>query len=175
MTNDPRLRAFNVLLQRRRHIDQSLRETLATQRAEHSELLSQVEARQAQLDAQTAELDNYDARLATMQESKAPVNLLLFNHCQEYRGVVAERQQNAEQEFKQAQTAVQQKEDEMAETRRKIVKNEGQIDVYEARIRTLMQAAEQASDEAQDEEVAENQSARMLRARRAKTEADTAA
>ena len=164
---DRRIQAFNVMLLRRRRIDEELRAALAEQRIAHGELVAQQQAREAELYQRTDELRAYDDRLTAMQESRTPVSITLFNQCQEYRAVVAEQKQTADQAVKQAQKAVQKKEEEMVETRRKILKNDGQIEVYEARIRKLKQTLEQAVEDAQDEEVEESMAARSLRARRA--------
>lgn len=60
----------------------------------------------------------------------------------------------------------------MIETRGQILRNEGQIEVYERRIAHLKLVAEQAVEDAQDEEVEESMAARALRLRRADTAAE---
>ena len=54
----------------------------------------------------------------------------------------------------------------MTETRRQILRNEGQIDVYERRLAELRRVAAQAVEDAQDEEIEEGMAARALRKRR---------
>lgn len=166
---DRRVAALKVMLARRRRLDETLRESLAAQRAAHTALAQREAQAKAEVDRQAADLAEYDKRLRDMLSSAAPLSIPLFTHCGEYRTVVAERHTAAQGEWTKAQKAVQQKESEMIETRGQILRNEGQIEVYERRIEHLKLAAEQAVEDAQDEEVEESMAARALRLRRADT------
>ena len=164
---DRRLATFKAMLERRRRLGETLRGTLSAQRAAHAELLEQEGQAKAALDAEAAQLAEYDKRLTAMLSSAAPLSIPLFTHCGEYRGVVAERHAAARTEWTKLCKAAKKKESEMIETRRQILRNDGQIDVYERRIAQLARAAEQAVEDAQDEEVEESMAARALRMRRA--------
>ncbi|WP_206956683.1 hypothetical protein [Trinickia acidisoli] len=164
---DRRVAALHVMLERRRRLDEALRETLAGQRAAHATLAQQEAQAKAAVNAEAAQLAEYDRRLTQMLSSRVPLSIPLLTHCGEYRGVVAERHVAAQGEWTKAQKATQKKESEMIETRRQILRNEGQIDVYERRIAELKRVAEQAVEDAQDEEVEESMAARALRKRRA--------
>ncbi|MGG1948329.1 hypothetical protein AB1286_26575 [Trinickia sp. NRRL B-1857] len=164
---DRRITALKVMLARRRRLDETLRESLAAQRAAHTALAQREAQAKADVDVQAAELAEYDKRLRDMLSSRAPLSIPLFTHCGEYRSVVAERHTAAQGEWTKAQKVLQQKESEMIETRGQILRNEGQIEVYERRIAHLKLVAEQAVEDAQDEEVEESMAARALRLRRA--------
>ncbi|MGN6315736.1 type III secretion protein HrpB7 [Trinickia sp.] len=164
---DRRVATFEVMLGRRRRLDEALRGELAAQREAHAALHEQEAQAKRTLDDEAAQLAEYDRRMTAMLSSHAPLNIPLFTHCGEYRGVVAERHAAARTEWTKARKATEKKESEMIETRRKILRNEGQIEVYERRIAQLMRAAEQAVEDAQDEEVEESMAARALRGRRA--------
>ena len=164
---DRRAATLKVMLERRRRLDETLRGTLAAQRAAHAALLEQEGQAKAAVDAEAAQLAEYDERLTAMLSSGAPLSIPLFTHCGEYRGVIAERHAAAKTEWTKLRKAVEKKETEMMETRGQILRNEGQIDVYERRIAQLARAAEQAVEDAQDEEVEESMAARGLRMRRA--------
>lgn len=163
---DRRVSTFEVLLGRRRRLDEVLRGELGAQRAAHAALREQETQAKGALDAEAAQLAEYDRRLTAMLSSAAPLSIPLFTHCGEYRGVVAERHAAAQTEWTKARKATERREADMIETRRKIVRNEGQIDVYERHIAQLKRAAEQALEDARDEEVEESMAARALRGRR---------
>jgi type III secretion system HrpB7-like protein len=164
--NDRRISTLRVMLERRRRLDETLRETLAAQRTAHAALVEQEDRAKAAVDAEAAQLADYDRRLTRMLASEAPLSIPLFTQCGEYRGVVAERHAAAQAELAKASKAAKGKEAEMTETRRQILRNEGQIDVYERRIDQLRRLATQAAEDAQDEEIEESMAARALRARR---------
>lgn len=172
---DRRLATFEVMLGRRRRLDESLRGELAVQRAAHAALCEQETQAKEALDAEAAQLAEYDRRLTAMLSSNAPLSIPMFTHCGEYRGVVAERHTAAQAQWTKARKATEKKEADMIETRRKILRNEGQIDVYERRIAQLKRTAEQAAEDAQDEEVEESMAARALRGRRKGAGTTTAA
>lgn len=164
---DRRIATFEVMLGRRRRLDEVLRGELAAQREAHAALREQERQAKGALDAEAAQLAEYDRRMTAMLSSHAPLSIPLFTHCAEYRGVVAERHAAAGTEWTKARKATEKKETDMIETRRKILRNEGQIEVYERRIAQLKRAAEQTIEDAQDEEVEESMAARALRGRRA--------
>jgi type III secretion system HrpB7-like protein len=164
--NDRRIATLRVMLERRRRLDDALRETLGAQRTAHAALLEQEQSAQAAVHAEAAQLADYDRRLTQMLSSQAPLDIPLFTQCGEYRGVVAERHATAQSESAKARKATKSKETEMAETRRQILRNEGQIEVVERRLAELRRQADQAIEDAQDEEIEESMAARALRIRR---------
>jgi type III secretion system HrpB7-like protein len=164
--NDRRIAALRVMLERRRRLDDTLRETLSAQRAAHAALLEQEQSAQAAVHAEAAQLADYDRRLTQMLSSRAPLDIPLFTQCGEYRGVVAERHATAQAELSKARKATKNKEADMTETRRQILRNEGQIEVVERRLAELRRVAAQAIEDAQDEEIEESMAARALRRRR---------
>jgi len=163
---DRRIATLCVMLERRRRLDDTLRETLAAQRTAHAALVEQELRAQAAVNAEAAQLAEYDRRLTQMLSSPAPLDIPLFTQCGEYRGVVKERHAAAQNELSKASKATKSKEADMTETRRKILCNEGQIEVYERRLAELRRAAAQAVEDAQDEEIEESMAARALRTRR---------
>ncbi|RKP44559.1 hypothetical protein [Trinickia fusca] len=163
---DRRVAAFGVMLKRKRRLGETLRETLAKQRAAHAALVAAEQERKVMFDEEVAQLAEYDQRLTSMLTSRSPMSIPQFTHCSEYRTVVAERKTAAEAEWTKARKAEQQHNTEMAETSRQILRNDGQIDVYARRIEKLKLAAAQSVEDAQDEEVEESMAARALRARR---------
>lgn len=164
--NDRRIATLRVMLERRRRLDETLRETLGAQRTAHAALVEKEQSAQAAVDAEAAQLADYDRRLTQMLSSKGAFDIPLFTQCGEYRGVVAERHAAAQAESSKARKATKSKEAEMTETRRQILRNEGQIEVYERRLAELRRAADQAIEDAQDEEIEESMAARALRTRR---------
>jgi type III secretion system HrpB7-like protein len=163
---DRRIATLRVMLERRRRLDDTLRETLAAQRTAHAALVEQELRAQAAVDAEAAQLAEYDRRLTQMLSSPAPLDIPLFTQCGEYRGVVKERHAAAQNELSKANKATKSKEADMTETRRQILRNEGQIEIYERRLAELRRAAAQAVEDAQDEEIEESMAARALRTRR---------
>lgn len=164
---DKRISTLRVMLERRRRLAETLRETLAAQRAAYAALSEREHAAKATVEAEAAQLAEYDRRLSEMLSNGALLSIPQFSHCGEYRGVVAERHAAAHAEWTKAQKAAEKKELEVIVTRRKILRNDGQIDIYERRISQLNRAAEQAVEDAQHEEVEESMAARALRTRRA--------
>lgn len=172
---DRRVAAFGVMLKRKRHLGETLRETLGKQREAHAALVAAEQEKKALFDEEVSQLAEYDQRLTSMLTSRSPMNIPQFTHCSEYRAVVAERKTAAETEWTKARKAEQTHSTEMAETRRQILRNDGQIDVYARRIEQLKLAAAQSVEDAQDEEVEESMAARALRARRNASAQDGAA
>lgn len=163
---DRRIVTLGAMLERRKRLDETLRETLLAQRAAHAALAAQEIQAKGAVDAEAAQLAEYDRRMTEMLAGRMPLSIPLFVHCGAYRGVVSERHDAAQAEWTKARKAAEKKASEMIETRRRMLRNDGQIDVYERRISQLERAAERAVEDAQDEEVEESMAARALNSRR---------
>jgi type III secretion system HrpB7-like protein len=162
---DRRLVAFGLMLDKRRRLDQTLRETLVAQRAELEEAENFAQQQRASLDEARSVLNGCDDRVEAMLSGREAMSLPVFNQLREYRVVLVERVTAAEAEVKKAQAQVARCSEAVDDTRAQIVRNEGQIGVIEKRIEKIKIDAERAQEDLQDEEIEEIMVARAIRIR----------
>lgn len=158
--------AFKALLMKRRGVLRRLNAELAAQRADHAALASRAAQIQADIDAEKAKLDAYDEKINALTVG-GRFELSKLNSLRVVRETVLERRAALSAELAKAKAGLERRAQLMAKTRREIVKNDAQVDLYEGRIEKIKTDAAQRLEDAQDEETDEQQLARCAsRARR---------
>lgn len=157
--NDRSVAAFNALLAKRRGVLRRLTAELSAQRADYAAMESRVREIQADLDAAQAGVDTYDKKIDALMAA-GRFELSKLNSLRAVRDSVVERRGALQAELTKAKAGLERRAQLMAKTRREIVKNEAQVDLYEKRIEKIRANAAQRLEDLQDEETDEQQMAR---------------
>ena len=112
---DRRLSAFGLMLDKRRRLDRTLRETLAAQRAELEQAEGFAREKQAARDEANAVLNGCDHRIEAMLAGQEAMSLPHFNQLREYRVVLVERVTAAEAELRRAEADEEDRQDDEIE------------------------------------------------------------
>ena len=112
---DRRLSAFGLMLDKRRRLDRTLRETLAAQRAELEQAEGFAREKQAARDEANAVLNGCDHRIEAMLAGQEAMSLPHFNQLREYRVVLVERVTAAEAELRRAEAEEEDRQDDEIE------------------------------------------------------------
>jgi chromosome segregation ATPase len=157
--NDRSIAAFKALLVKRRGVLRRLNAELAAQRADYAALEGRMAEIQADIDAAQATLDTYDKKIETLM-SGGRVELFKLNSLRVARESVVERRAALQADLAKTKLGLERRAQLMAKTRREIVKNDAQVDLYEGRIEKIHTNAAQRLEDMQDEETDEQQLAR---------------
>jgi chromosome segregation ATPase len=157
--NDRSIAAFKALLVKRRGVLRRLNAELAAQRADSAALEGRMAEIQADIDAAQATLDTYDKKIETLM-SGGRVELFKLNSLRVARESVVERRAALQADLAKTKLGLERRAQLMAKTRREIVKNDAQVDLYEGRIEKIHTNAAQRLEDMQDEETDEQQLAR---------------
>jgi chromosome segregation ATPase len=163
---DRSIAAFNALLVKRRGVLRRLNADLATQRADYAALNARMLEIQSDIDTAQATLESYDKKIETLT-SGGRFELFKLNSLRVVRESVVERRAALQAELAKAKVGLERRAQLMAKTRREILKNDAQVDLYQGRIEKIHTNAAQRLEDMQDEETDEQQMARSV-ARRAR-------
>jgi chromosome segregation ATPase len=159
--HDRSIAAFNALLVKRHGVLRRLNAELAAQRADYVALERRMAELQADIDAVQATLDTYDKKIETLM-SGGRFELFKLNSLRVVRENVVERRAALQADLAKAKVGLERRAQLMAKTRREIVKNDAQVDLYQGRIEKIHTNAAQRLEDMQDEETDEQQMARSV-------------
>ncbi|WP_323117775.1 type III secretion protein HrpB7 [Burkholderia alba] len=164
-------RGFELLIARREQRGAALRAEQTEQRADEAAAAAELADGEAHAQAKRDATQRYAARIDALASGGTPFALADYAACRRYRDTLLDEQVLADAQCARLRAALQTRTDRLADTARRIARNDAQIDVVRARIRRLERAAEAAAEDAQDEEIEEGVLARRLASVRAEAQA----
>lgn len=153
---DARTVALQVVLARRRRLDERLNARLASERAELGELEQAQQQALDTLDEGRAKLHEQAERLKAMACGAERVAPRDYQSHVQWREVLDDRCRGFEGAWRNACAVTEQKSAQIADTMAEIRVNQTRVDVYKERIESIRKEAERAAEEAQDEEAQES-------------------
>ncbi len=158
-------RAFEILLARREKRGVALREQQSGERAAQAAAAAELADGEARAQATLDNANRYAARLGALASGTDPFTIGDYSACRRYRDTLLDEHALAQSHCARLRAAWQACTERLADTTRRIARNDAQVEVVRTRIQRLARAAEAAAEDLQDEEIEEGVLARRLAAR----------
>ncbi|MFM0553159.1 type III secretion protein [Paraburkholderia sediminicola] len=159
--NDRRLLALRRTTARRTRLEDTLRATLASRRAEHERAVQGRDEKLSAVQAERGTLAACHDRIARMMSGNEAFSLTEMTDRMRFAELVAEQLRALESELAALEQAVEARAGEVAAAARAIANNRGRIDMCNERIVGIGRTLEAAANDAADEEAEESALARI--------------